>query len=132
MNFYTGNFLQTILLQRLLDYPPARAGYVLLPGALVVTAAFPIAGRLADRVDRRLIMLCAMCLLALSSYEFTFLSLDWPIGRIMWLSGLRFFAAAFFFTAATSAALSQLSPDEVRMGSGLLNLVQNVWAERWG
>jgi hypothetical protein len=43
----------------------------------------------------------------------------------MWLTALRFIAAGFFFTAATSAALAQLSPDKVRIGSGLLNLVQN-------
>ncbi len=125
MNFSTSNFLQTILLQRLLDYTPVRAGYALLPGALVVAVAFPIAGRLSDVIDRQFILFGATCLFALSSYGFTFLSLDWPLSWLMWLTGIRFIAASFFFTAATSAALSQLSPARVRMGSGLLNLVQN-------
>ncbi len=125
IHFSTGNFLQTILLQRLLDYTPVQAGYALLPGALVVAIAFPIAGRLSDLVDRRFILFAAMCLLALSSYGFTALSLDWSLSHIMLLAGLRFIAASFFFTAATSAALSELPPDKVRMGSGLLNLVQN-------
>ncbi len=125
IHFSTSNFLQTILLQRLLDYTPVRAGYALLPGALVVMVAFPIVGRLCDVVDRRLILLGSMCLLTLSSYGFTSLSLDWPLSWIILLSGLRFTAAISFFTAATSAALSQLPSDRVRMGSGLLNLVQN-------
>ncbi len=125
MNFYTSNFLQTILLQRLLDYTPVRAGYALLPGALMLAVAFPFAGRLSDLMDRRLVVLIAICLLVLSSYGFTRVSLDWPLSWIMWLTGLRFVAASFMLTAGTSAALSQLSPDQVRMGSGLLNLVQN-------
>ncbi len=125
MNFTTSNFLQTILLQRLLDYTPLRAGYTLLPGALVVVVVFPVAGRLCDVIDRRLILLGAMCLFVLSSYGFTLLSLDWPLSWIVWLTAMRFIATCFVFTAATSAALSQLPPDKVRMGSGLLNLVQN-------
>jgi DHA2 family multidrug resistance protein len=43
---------------------------------------------------------------------------------MMWLAGLRFVAGAFFFTSATSTALSRLPPEQVRMGSGLLNLMQ--------
>jgi DHA2 family multidrug resistance protein len=124
MNFMISLFLQTILLQRLLDYTPARAGYVLLPGALFVAVAFPIAGRLADVFDRRLIMFCALSVFALASYEFTGLSLERPLSWMMWIAGLRFVAGSFFFTSATAAALSQLPPEQVRMGSGLLNLVQ--------
>ncbi len=125
MNFTVSLFLQTILLQRLLDYSPALAGYVLLPGAMCVAAAFPIAGRLADLLDRRLIMFCALSVFALASYKFTGLSLERPISWMMWLAGIRFIAGAFFFTSATATALSRLPPEQVRMGSGLLNLMQN-------
>ncbi len=124
MNFTVSLFLQTILLQRLLDYSPALAGYVLLPGAMCVAVAFPIAGRLADLLDRRLIMFCALSIFALASYEFTGLSLDRPLSWMMWLAGIRFIAGAFFFTSATATALSRLPPEQVRMGSGLLNLMQ--------
>ena len=125
MNFTTSNFLQTILLQHSLDYTPVQAGYTLLPGALVLVVIFPVAGRLSDILDHRWILLGAMVLFVLSTYSYTLLSLEWSLNWIMWLTALRFIAAGLFFTAATSAALSQLPPDRVRMGSGLLNLVQN-------
>ncbi len=124
MNFQVSLFLQTILLQRLLDYSPAQAGYVLLPGAIGFAIAFPIAGRLADLLDRRLIIFSAVSLLALASYMFTGLSLERPISWMMWIAGLRFVAGAFFFTSATATALSKLPSEQVRMGSGLLNLMQ--------
>ncbi|ETW94540.1 MAG: hypothetical protein ETSY2_49625, partial [Candidatus Entotheonella gemina] len=124
MNFMVSIFLQTILLQRLLDYTPARAGYVLLPGALLVAIAFPIAGRLADMFDRRLIMFCALSVFALASYAFTGLSLERPLSWMMGIAALRFVAGSFLFTSATAAALSKLPPEQVRMGSGLLNLMQ--------
>ena len=125
MIFVTGNFLQTILLQRTLDFTPLQAGYALLPGALAVAMIFPFAGHIADRVDRRLILLAALCLQALSTYGFTFLRLDWPLSWVMGLTALRFVGSGFFLTAATAAALSQLPSNQVRMGSGLLNLAQN-------
>ncbi len=92
---------------------------------MLVACAFPIAGRLADIFDRRLIMFCALCVFALASYQFTGLSLDRPLSWMMWIAALRFVAGSFLFTSATAAALSQLPPEQVRMGSGLLNLMQN-------
>jgi len=53
MNFWGTNFLQTILLQRLMDYTPAQAGYAVLPGALGMALTTPWAGSLADKIDRR-------------------------------------------------------------------------------
>src|SRR5262245_21229374 len=41
MNFWGTNFLQTILLQRLMDYTPAQAGYAVLPGALGMASTTP-------------------------------------------------------------------------------------------
>jgi EmrB/QacA subfamily drug resistance transporter len=125
MHFAASNFLQTILLQRLLGFTPLQAGYALLPGALVLAVAFPVAGRLSDKVDRRLILFCALCFLTLSSYAFTFLRLDWPLSWIMGLTALRFLGSSSFLTASTAAALSRLPADKVRLGSGLLNLAQN-------
>jgi DHA2 family multidrug resistance protein len=124
-HFVTSNFLQTILLQHLLDFTPVQAGYALLPGALVVAVAFPIVGRLSDVVDRRFVLFGALCFLTLSSYGFTFLSLDWPLSWIMFLTAVRFIGSGAFLTAGTAAALSQLPPEKVRIGSGLLNLAQN-------
>lgn len=124
MAFNGSNFLQIILVQRLLDYPPAQAGFVLLPGALVLSLSFPFAGYIADKCDRRVMVMGALGVFALSAYLFTFLSVDcrlsWLIGIVM----LRFSCGGFFFAPLTSTALSHLPPEQIRMGSSLLNLVQ--------
>jgi DHA2 family multidrug resistance protein len=112
-------------MQQLLDYTPVQAGLVLLPGSLTLSLSFPLAGRVADRCDRRAIMLCALGIFALSSYFFTSLSLDWPLRWIVWLVVLRFSCGGFVYAPMTATALSQLPPEKVRMGSGLVNLMQN-------
>jgi len=125
MTFTASTFLLVILLQRLLEYTPAQAGLVLLPGSLVLALSFPLAGRVADRCDHRAVMLCALSVFALSSYLSTFLSLEWPRLWIVWLVVLRFSSGGFVYAPMTAAALAQLSPEKVRMGAGLLNLMQN-------
>lgn len=125
MTFTASTFLLVILIQRLLEYTPAQAGLVLLPGSLVLALGFPLAGRVADQCDRRVIMLCALSVFALSSYLFTFLSLEWPLIWIVWLVVLRFGCGGFVYAPMMAAALSQVSPEQVRMAAGLLNLMQN-------
>lgn len=125
MTFTASTFLVVILVQRLLEYTPAQAGFVLLPGSLILALTFPLAGRVADRGDHRVIMLCGLSVFAVSSYLFTFLSLDWPLSWIVWLVVLRFSGGGFVYAPMTAAALSQLAPEKVRMGAGLLNLMQN-------
>ena len=87
MVFTASTFLQVILLQRLLDYTPSQAGLVLLPGSLVLSLSFPLAGRLADRCERRVMLLAALSGLTVASYCFTFLHLDWPLSWMVWLVG---------------------------------------------
>jgi EmrB/QacA subfamily drug resistance transporter len=84
MSFTGSTFLQVLLVQRVLDYTPAQAGFVLLPGSLALALGFPLAGRVADRYDRRVIMLGALSIFALSSYLFSFVSLDRPLRWISW------------------------------------------------
>jgi EmrB/QacA subfamily drug resistance transporter len=123
--FTSSTFMQVILLQQLLDYTPVQAGLVLMPGSLMLSFSFPLAGRVADRFDRRVVVICALSVFALSSYLFTCLSLDWPLRWIVWLVMLRFSCGSFVYAPMTATALSQLPLEKVRMGSRLINLMQN-------
>jgi DHA2 family multidrug resistance protein len=124
MTFWGTGFLQTILLQRLLDYTPAQAGFIAMPGALVLAVMMLTSGRLADLVDRRYIVWGGLGMFALGSYWFSFLSLEqpqsWLIGMIAW----RYAAIPFIFTPLNAASLLLLPPDRVRMGSGLISILQ--------
>ena len=70
-------------------------------------------------------MLAALSVLTVASYLFTFLHLEWPLSWIVWLVVLRFGCGSFVYTPLLAVALSHLPPEKVRMGSGLLNLMQN-------
>jgi len=96
-----------------------------LPGSAVLALSFPLAGRLADRYDRRMLILGALSVMGFASYLFTFVNLDYSLRWIVWLVVLRFSCGSFVYAPLTALALGQLPPDKVRMGSGLLYLMQN-------
>lgn len=124
MCFWGTNFLQTILMQRLLDYTPAQVGYVMFPGAMALACTMIWAGRLADQFDRRLLALGGLSAFALASYWFSFLTLEQPMSWVTWMIAARYLSVGFVFTPINTASLMLLSKDHMRMGSGLLNLVQ--------
>jgi DHA2 family multidrug resistance protein len=124
VNFWASNFMQTILMQRTMDYTPAQAGFATLPGAFVMAFTTLAAGRLADVVDRRLIVLFGLGLFGLSCYWFSYVSLETPMHIIIWMIVGRYFSIAFVYTPMNAAALMTLPADRVRMGSGLINIMQ--------
>lgn len=125
MSFWGTNFLQTILMQRLLDYTPAQVGTVMFPGAAALACTMIWAGRLSDWCDRRLLALGGLGTFALASYCFSFLTLEQPVSWVTWMIAARYLSIGFIFTPINSASLMLLPRDKVRMGSGLLNLVQH-------
>lgn len=125
MSFWGTNFLQTILLQRLLDYTPAQVGYVIFPGAMALACTMVWAGRLADKLDRRFLALCGLGAFALASYWFSCLTLDRPMSWVTWMIVARYLSVGFVFTPINTASLMLLPRDKVRMGSGLINILQH-------
>jgi DHA2 family multidrug resistance protein len=124
MTFWGTSFLQTFLMQQLLDYTPAQAGYAILPGALAMAVTTLLAGRLVDKVDRRYVVWCGLGMFTLASYWFSFLNLERPMSWMIWMIMARYVTIGFIFTPMNAVSLMVLPPDQVRMGSGLTNLMQ--------
>ena len=124
LGFWGTGFLQTFLLQRLLDYTPAQAGFVVLPGALAMACMTILSGRLADKIDRRFVVWSGLGMFALACYWFSFLSLDRPMSWMIWMIIARYITIGLIFTPMNAVSMMVLPPDKVRMGSGLINLTQ--------
>jgi MFS family permease len=124
VNFWASNFMQTLLMQRALDYTPSQAGFATLPGAFIMAFSTLGAGRLVDLLDRRLIILFGLGLFALSCYWFSYVSLETPMSMVIWMIVGRYFSIAFVFTPMNASALMTIPPEKVRMGSGLINIMQ--------
>ena len=125
MSFYSNIFLQAFMLQRLFDYTPAQAGRFILPGALSLAVVVVAVGRLTDAVDRRLVIVGGLGLFALACYGSSFLALDRPVSWVVWMIVARYFTLGLVYAPIVGASLSALPPEQVRMGSGIVTLVQS-------
>jgi predicted MFS family arabinose efflux permease len=66
-------FLLSLYLQYVLGLEPQRAGLVLLWQPVVMALLSPLAGRLSDRYEPRIIASCGMALTALGLLQLVFL-----------------------------------------------------------
>lgn len=95
-------------LQRLTDYTPAQAGHAVLPGALGMALTTPWAGCLADKIDRRYVVLGGLTMVALASYWFSFITLERPMDWVIWMIVGRYVTIGFIFTPINAASMMLL------------------------
>jgi len=69
-------FLLSLYLQYIKGFSPDRAGLVMMAQPIVMTVFAPIAGRLSDRIEPRIVASTGMILTAVSLALFTFLGSD--------------------------------------------------------
>ena len=125
MAFYSNIFLQPFILQRLFDYTPVQAGRLILPGALAMAVVMVLGGRLTDAVDQRLAILGSLGLFALACHASSFLTMESPENWLVWTNAARYLALGLMYAPVVGAAMGTLPPEQVRMGSGLVSLVQS-------
>jgi len=61
---------------------------------------------------------------ALASYWFSFITLDHSMDWVIWMIVGRYMTIGFIFTPINAASMMLLPPDKVRMGAGLINIMQ--------
>jgi DHA2 family multidrug resistance protein len=65
---YGSTYLIPLFLQLVQGVTPTDTGLIMLPAALAMGAVFPISGRLADRMDQRILLAVGFIILAYSSF----------------------------------------------------------------
>ncbi len=91
-------FLMSLYLQYNRGLDPQTAGFVLVAAAVVQTACSPLAGRLSDRVEARLVASAGMTVCVLGLFALVFLDEDTPYPYIIAVLALLGVGFAFFAT----------------------------------
>jgi len=119
-------FLIPIYLQTLHRESALQAGAILAALALAVMAILPIAGRLADRIGPRPIVIVGLIVLAGTAALMVTLALNTPVAMIVGM--LILLGCAFGLTQQIlDAAMSQIEKDELKEvanGSTLVSVLQ--------
>ncbi|MBI1924267.1 MFS transporter [Candidatus Poribacteria bacterium] len=105
---FAAGFLLSLYLQYIKGDSPQQAGLVLVAQPIMMTLFSPLAGRLSDKVEPRILASTGMALMVIGLFMFTFLRENTPLGFIvssLILSGLGY---ALFSSPNTNAVMSSV------------------------
>ena len=117
--------LMPFYLQKVLGFTPGEAGLITVPGAVCMSLAGPISGRLSDRYERRWFTVGGLALSTSALFIFARLTEDSPLYYVMIGMILQNTGMGVFYSPNTSSVLSSVHPSRYGVVSALLNLVRN-------
>ena len=117
-------FLMPFYLINGLGYSPGRAGLVMVPGAICMSIAGPISGRLSQRLGTRWTTSTGVALSASAMFTFSFLTIDSSpvhviIGLVLSGSGM-----GTFNSANSTAILGTQATERFGIVAAFLNLIR--------
>lgn len=126
VSFMATNFVVTLFLQMHLDYSPLQAAWMLLPAAIVIGVMSVVAGRLADLIPAKILVIFGLGLVAWCLMQYATITAWTSLGMLTFWLTARGFARAFTIAPLSAVSLATLPETEVRMGSGLLSLNRGI------
>ncbi len=117
-------FLMSLYLQYIKALSPQAAGLVLIAQPLVMAVFSPVAGRLSDRIEPRVVASLGMAFCAAGLFLFTFLSAATSLGRIIAGLVLLGFGFALFSSPNTNAVMSSVDKRFYGVGSAALGTMR--------
>ncbi len=113
-------------LENLANDPVETAGLIMAPRGAGTMIALMIAGRLSNRVDPRLLMMCGYTLLMLSTYIMEGWTPATSTSSMIITVVIQGAALGLVFLPLQFVAFATLAPELRTQGSSLLNLSRNV------
>jgi DHA2 family multidrug resistance protein len=126
LGMFGSNFLLPIYLQNSLGYTPLQAGMVFLPVGLLLGLTAPLAGIFSDKYSAKIPSIVGLALLALTLYQFSFLSQwseKWQIMLPLYIRGV---AMGLIFSPLTTIAISEIPNQKMAQASGLINVIRQI------
>jgi MFS family permease len=119
-------FLISLYLQYIKDFSPQTAGIVLVTAPVVQAVFSPLAGRLSDRVEPRLIASIGMALSAAGLVPFIFLTKDSGLVFIIASLAVIGFGFALFASPNTNAVMSSVERRYYGVAAAVLATVRQI------
>jgi len=126
MGMFGSTFLLPLYLQNGLGYTAFQAGSLFLPIGLIMAVCGPVAGRLSDKMNPKILSLFGIIMLALSLFVNQYLSLFSERSSIMVSLYLRGIGLGFIFSPMSTLALSEISRERMAQASGLFNVLRQI------
>jgi EmrB/QacA subfamily drug resistance transporter len=119
-------FFLALYMQNILSYTPLEAGVRFLPSTLMIVGVAPVAGRLADRIGPRWLIVAGLLILTGSLYSFTGIAVDSTYLDLLPGFMLLGIGIALTMSPMTSAAMNAVAVEKAGIASGVLSMFRMV------
>ncbi len=123
---FGGLFLLPVYLQILRGQSAFQAGLLLLPQALASMVSVVVGGRLVDRFGVRVVVIPGLLILAVASWQLSFITADSPYWWLQTMIILRGLALGLVGQPLILSALSEIRPQKLTQASSLSTVVRAV------
>lgn len=126
MSLYGGMILLPLYLQNLRGFSALDSGLLLLPGALVMGALGPVAGKLLDTIGIKPLAIFGIVIMTYATWELSKLNMDTTYLHIMWIYIVRSFGMAFVMMPIITAGMNALPPRLISHGNAFVNTMRQL------
>jgi len=123
---FAGLALLPPLLQSLLGYSVLQTGFLTAPRGVGTLLSMVVAGRLANRIDARLLVLTGLALLSFSLWQMSGFSLDMDRRPVIVSGVIQGISLGLVFVPLNTIAFATLAAEFRTTGAALFNLSRSV------
>lgn len=128
MAMFAAMVLLPVYLQNLRGFTPLDAGLLMLPGAIVMAIMSPISGWVFDRIGARALAIVGLVITAITTWEFSQLTMDTPYSHLIWLYIFRMFGMSMLGMPIMTEGLNALPRHLYSHGTAMANTLRQVAA----
>ena len=126
IGLYGLTYLYPVYLAQVRGYNALMIGETMFVSGVAMFLTAPIAGRLMNKVDPRLMLIVGFLSFAAGTYWMTYLTKDWDFWELFWPQVFRGVGLMIAMIPINNIALGTLPPERVKNASGLFNLTRNL------
>ncbi len=126
MAIYGSTYLIPLFVQMIQGYSPTAAGIMMIPAGLAMVACFPIAGRLTDKLDTRLLLIFGVACFAGSAWMMAGISATTPYWLLVGWLILSRIGISFCMPPANTTAVRGAPPHLLASAAGGASFLMQV------
>ena len=126
MGFFSSMVLLALFTQKVLGYDAWTSGLVLAPGGVGNLMSLLIAGRLAIRMDQRILLALGCLLNAAATWWMSEVTLGMDYWSLAWPRFVQGVGVGFIFVPLNTVALANIAREKMGNATSLINVVRNL------
>ncbi|MBP2644898.1 MAG: emrB 1 [Firmicutes bacterium] len=123
---YGGIFLMPLFLENLRGYSAMQTGLIMLPSSIAAGITMPLAGRLADRIGAKPLVLLGIIILSVGTLPLMFMDMDTSVTAVQIILVVRGIGMGLFMMPVSVLGMNNVPLSKISRASSVNNVIRQV------